>query len=370
MTRKFRVLHIIPNFGIGGAERLVVNLLTAIDKEKFEVAAVSLYRESGTILEREIREKGLKVYYLDKHLGLDLRMIPKLYRLFRAFRPDVVHTHRYVLRYTLLPALLCHFPVCVHTVHNVAQKEVDQAGKLVHFVAFRLAGVVPVSISQEVAATVQALYGQRMKTPVIYNGIPTERFSALPDKRGEGEDMVLLHIGRFSPQKNHRLLIEAFSLAVKECPKMRLWLVGDGELRPEVEKIVAEKGLESRASFLGICADVSEHLRQCDIFVLSSDWEGVPLTVLEAMATGRPVISTSVGGVPELVEDGITGILVSPGDAEALARAILWLAKDPELRHHMGLAGQRRARESFDISRCAREYEALYLSLLKERGKA
>jgi len=365
-----KVLHIIPNFGIGGAERLVVNFLEAFDRKRFEMAVVSLYPETGTILEREIREKWLKVYYLNKHLGLDLRMIPQLWHLFRTFRPDVVHTHLYVLRYTLLPAFLCRIPVCVHTIHNMAQKEVDQVGKFVHQIAFRLAGVLPISVSREIATTIHSLYGQPIKTPVIYNGIPTSQFSALPNQQGEREDVTFLHIGRFSPQKNHKLLIEAFALALEECPKMRLWLVGDGELWSVVKKLVAEKGLQPQVSFLGIRTDVPELLNWCDIFVLSSDWEGLPLTVLEAMAAGRAVISTSVGGVPELVEDGVNGILVPLGDAKALAQAFLRLANKPELCRCMGREGQKRAYECFDIIRCTREYEALYLNLLKDRGKA
>lgn len=370
MTRK-KILHILPNFGLGGAEQLVVDLMEATDKERFEVAAVSLYPESGTILEKEIREKELQVYFLNKHRGLDLRMIPQLYRLFRIFRPDVVHTHLYALRYTLLPTLFCRIPVRVHTVHNVAQKEVDRVGKLVHWIAFRLGKVVPVSISREVANTVRAVYGRGIHTPVIYNGIPTKWFvsSAGQDNTKKEKDVVLLHVGRFAPQKNHLFLIEAFALAAKEHPTMQLWLVGDGPLRPAVEKAVVEVRLEGKVSFLGIRDDVPKLLAASDVLVLSSDYEGVPLTVLEAMAAGKPVIATAVGGVPELVEDEVTGILVPPRNPEALARGILRLARDPDLRQRMGKAAQERALARFDISRTAREYEALYLKLLKEYGR-
>ena len=370
--KKVRVLHIIPNFGAGGAERLLVDLLEAFDQERFEVAAVSLYPESGTILEEEIKEKGLKVYFLNKRRGLDLRMIPQLYRLFRAFRPDVVHTHRYVLRYTLLPMLFCRVPVRVHTVHSVAQKEVDRIGKLVHWIAFRLGGVVPISISREVANTVRAVYGRGIHTPVIYNGIPTTRFvsRAGRDNAKKEKNVVLLHVGRFAPEKNHLLLIEAFALALKEYPTMQLWLVGDGSLRPAVEKAIAEMRLAGKVLFLGIRDDVPKLLAGCETFILSSDYEGVPLAVLEAMAAGKPVIATTVGGVPELVEDGVTGILVPPRDPQALAQAILRLVKDPDLRQRMGKAAQERTLERFDIARTAREYEALYLKLLEECGRA
>lgn len=369
INNKIKVLHIIPDFGTGGAERLVVDLMDYADKKQFEVATVSLYPEKGTILEKEIRKKELKVYYLDKHLGLDLSMISKLYRLFCFFRPDIVHTHRYVLRYSLLPTIFCKIPVRVHTVHNIAQKEVDMAGKFVHKIAFCLAGVVPVSISKEVANTVQMLYGKRIKTPIIYNGVPTLKFSST-QKKNSGNNIILLHIGRFAPQKNHKLLIEAFSIAVKECSNLRLWLIGDGKLKADIESMVKKNKLEQYVSFLGALPNVNGLLKKCDVFILSSDWEGVPLAIIEAMASGKPVIATAVGGLPELVEDGVTGILVPPGDAKLLADAILRLTHHHELRLSMGIAGQKRAIEYFDITNCVRAYETLYHKLLEEKYKA
>ncbi len=144
---------------------------------------------------------------------------------------------------------------------------------------------------------------------------------------------------------------------------MELWLVGDGPLRPAVEDAVRERGLERSVVFWGIIPRVEEVLRDADIFILSSDWEGLPLVAVEAMAAGKPVISTSVGGVPELVEKEVTGFLVPPKDPDALASAILRLARDPQLRKQMGLAAKKHAVERFDISRTIRLYEDLYLKL-------
>ena len=371
MGKKIKILHVIPKFALGGAERLLVNLLEAFDHEKLEVAAVSLYSESGTIFEKEIKEKGLPVYFLNKHKGLDLRVIPDLYHLFRSYKPDVVHTHLYVLHYAFLAMLLCRVPVRIHTVHTIAQKEVDRIGKLIHWIVFRMGRVVPVSISLEVANTVRVLYGRGIRTPVIYNGIPTVRFVREAGLRvvKDGKNVVLLNIGRFVPLKGHLLLIEAFCLSIKEYPWMQLWLVGDGESRTAMEKAVSEKGLQGKISFLGIREDVPNLLAECDLFVLTSNYEGFSLTVSEAMAAGKPVVSTRVGGVPELIEDGLTGFLVPPHDSKALSQAILQLAKDINLRQKMGKAGQKKALKRFDISRTARGYEALYFEQLKECGK-
>jgi len=365
MSRKLRVLHILPDFGSGGAERLVVDLLAIADKTRFESAAVSLYLESGTILDKEIKAKGLKVYYLNKRLGLDLRLLFRMYKLFRDVEPDIVHTHLSVLRYTLLPTIICRIGVRIHTIHNVAQKEADRIGKIINTLAFYIGGVLPVSLSREVADTVREVYGRGISTPVIFNGIPTARFlSDSPRDASANEkaqNFTLIHIGRMAPQKNHLLLIEAFAIAVKESPSMQLFLVGDGPLKQQVEKFVNDLELTDKVFFLGLRNDVPSLIEKSDIFILSSDWEGMPLTILEAMAAGKAVLSTAVGAVPEIVDDGVTGILVTPRDAQSLAKGILRLAKDSAMREQMGKAGRQRAVEQFDISRTAGEYEALYL---------
>jgi len=260
-------------------------------------------------------------------------------------------------------------------VHSIAQKEVDALGKIVHWLAFHFGKVVPISISQAVARTVRKLYGVR--TTIVYNGIPTEEFQRSNEVRSvwrkkEGikdSELVLIHIGSFSPQKNHRLLIEALGQAIKERSDLKLFLVGNGELRPDIEELVKEKGLDRNIRFLGLRQDIPELLAACDIFILSSDWEGVPMTILEAMAAGRPVIATAVGGVAELVEDGKTGLLVPPQNAQALAAAMTRLANGPVLRQALGKQGQKRALKRFDINLVARQYEELYLKALETRSR-
>jgi len=364
---KLRVLHVIPNFGSGGAERLVVDLLDNSDKERFEMAAVSLYPESRTNLEKELKRKEIKVFYLNKHIGFDISMFYKLYRLFRAFRPDVIHTHLSVLRYTLLPMFLCRTPRGVHTIHNLAQKEVDLFGKFIHKFAFICGNIVPVSISTEIADSFHRQYGKRIFSPVIINGIPTAKFSLNKNKGMEKKGKrIILHIGRFSAQKNHSLLIEAFSLALRRYPEMELWLVGDGPLRSRIEEIIKAKKIESKVVFWGVRDDVSEILAEADIFILSSDWEGVPLTVLEAMASQKPVIATSVGGLPTIIENEINGFLVPPADIYSLAKTLLRLLDDPTLCKKIAIEAQKKILDKFDISKTTNEYEKLYASIVQK----
>ena len=370
---KLRVLHIIPTFGIGGAERMVVNLLKAFNHEKFEVAACSLYSEASTFFEKQLKEYKIPVYYLGKHKGLDLRMIPRLYHLFKTFKPDIVHTHLYAIRNAIIPIILCRIPLRFHTLHSIAYKETDRIGRIINWITFHFCKVIPISISQEVAKTTYDLY--HVETPIIYNGISVNCFQLKKNIRSfyrkkenlKESDIIFIHVANFSPQKNHRLLIKAFGQAVKQSPNLKLLHVGDGELRNEMEKFVKEKKLEQSIYFLGLRQDIPELLAACDVFILSSDWEGTPMTILEAMAARKPIIATAVGGVPELVENGVTGLLVPPKNTQALAEAILQLVGNSTLREEMGREGQRKALERFDINQIARQYEELYLKSLEAK---
>jgi glycosyltransferase involved in cell wall biosynthesis len=373
MTKKAKILHILPNFGLGGAERMAVHLMQDLDSGRFEVAAVSMFDRVGSDLESMLEASGIPVWYLGKRIGFDPRMFYRIDRVLHRFRPHVVHTHRYVLRYAWPPMLYRRVLGKVHTVHNLAEKEVDATGKIVHHLAFRL-GVVPVAIATEVARTIQNVYGIA-NIPLIPNGIPLQNYSShgsprLEWRKREGigdEEVVFATIGRLTRQKNQRLLLDAFARATDEWGKGKLLLVGDGEQRRELEIKVDALRLGQRVRFLGVRTDIPEILGACDVFVLSSDWEGNPLTVMEAMAAGKAVVSTAVGGVPELVVDGATGILVPAGDAAALTDALSVMLCDAEKRLEMGRAAARRAEKHFCVKVMAKRYEELYENLLAPR---
>ena len=146
INNRLRVLHILPNFGPGGAERMAVNLMCGLVQDGFDVAAVSLYDRQGTDLELMLEERGIPVWYLGKRRGFDPRMYIRLERVLRRLQPDVIHTHLYVLRYLWPLSAYRHATARIHTVHNIAEKEVDAAGRCLHYVAFRT-GVVPVAIA-------------------------------------------------------------------------------------------------------------------------------------------------------------------------------------------------------------------------------
>jgi glycosyltransferase involved in cell wall biosynthesis len=267
------------------------------------------------------------------------------------------------IRYVLIPSRLAQIPLHIHTIHSLAKYDTSFVFRGLNKIAFKHLGVIPVSISKEVARSVKATYG--VESVVIYNGIPISDY--LREKRKSDEFIRILNIGKFKKAKNHPLLVDAFSKAYKEMPNLKLVLVGDGSLRRKVENKVKELGLEDAVLFLGWRSDIPGILADCDIFVLSSDWEGLGIVLIEAMASGKPIVATNVGGIQEVVEDGVTGILVPSRNPEALAKAILRLAKDDKLRKEMGEKGREKAIKEFDIKIAVNNYERLYLQNLERK---
>jgi len=361
-----RVLHILPNFGPAGAEQMAVNLMRTLNREQFEASAISFFNPSGTDQEKILSQSGIPVWYLGKRPGFDPRMFVRVARVLKRIRPHVVHTHRYVLRYALPPMLSGRVPAMVHTVHNLAEKEVDWSGRLIHRMAF-WQGVIPVTIADDVDDSLRRFY-KIDGFPLIPNGIPVDDFrkpSIGRDRWRKEEgyaptDVLFVCVARFKPQKNLALLVKAFAQGPALEPRAHLLVVGHGELRRDLERQIDALGLWEKAHVLGVRSDVPELLNAADVFVLSSDWEGNPLSVMEAMAAGTPVVSTAVGGVPELIEEGESGLLVPPGDARALGGAMQYMLKNPEVRTSMGRASARRAVEHFDLRVMTEAYEELY----------
>jgi glycosyltransferase involved in cell wall biosynthesis len=365
-TQVIKVTHVLPNFGPAGAEHMAASLMRTLDRQRFEVSAISLFDRSGTRLEELLERDGIPVRYLGKRPGFDPRMFVLIARTLERIRPHVVHTHRYVLRYCVPYLLSRQVPVKVHTVHNIAEKEVGLAGRLVHRVAFK-GGVLPVAIAEEVDNSLRRYYGIS-DSPLIPNGIPVERFrhpsvgrEAWLEREGFAPtDFLFVCVAWLRPQKNPSLLLESFARGPASDPRARLLFVGGGELRADLEGQIYALGLQDKVHLLGVRSDIPEVLNAADVFVLSSDYEGNPLSVMEAMAAGKPVICTAVGGVPELVEDGGGGLLVPPGDAKALACAMRRMLEDPRARASMGGASAKRAVERFDLQAMTEAYEDLY----------
>ena len=245
-----KILQVIPYFCFGGAETMCENLTYALIAQGHDVCVVSLYPERTPIAQR-MEKAGVRIRYLDKKLGLDMSMVPKLMAIMKEEKPDAVHTHLDVIKYAVAAAKLCGIKKCVHTVHNVAEKEAEgRVQKLINGFYFRLGWSVPVALSPQVQETIVDFYGlPKGKVPVIFNGVDLSR--CIPKESYEaGERTKLVHIGRFNEQKNHRRVLEAFSLFVKKYPCAELWLLGDGELMESTKAYAKDLSLEEKVAAL------------------------------------------------------------------------------------------------------------------------
>lgn len=360
------IVQLIPTLSVGGAERIVALLAREQQAAGHRVTVVVLGASTGSFIEEGLQQDGVEVVFLDKGPGLEVGVVGRLGQALRRLQPDTVHTHLHVLKY-LLPTRVVHRPgALVHTIHNMAEDEAVATDRAVQQVAFRYR-VAPVAIGGAVADSVRRVYGLE-PAATIANGIEVERFAGQRSERaavraelGVSDDTtMLLAVGRLSMQKNHALLLEA--VADSRLDSTHLFIAGDGELRGELEADIAARGLSDRVMLLGIRRDVPRLLAAADAFVMSSRFEGNPLSVMEAMAAGLPILSTDVGCVGELTQGGC-GRLVPPGDAEALAEALVDATLDPARRRSWGDNALQSARERFDVAVMARGYLTLYKRL-------
>jgi glycosyltransferase involved in cell wall biosynthesis len=370
------VLQVIPAFTVGGAEWMAAHLAAHLPANQFRRGVVSLHGARGSPIEEYLARYEVPIYYLNKRRGFDPTTWLRLYRLLRTLKPAIVNTHQTVGRYVYPACWAARQRWIVHTVHSVAYGEIDSRfWRRFQGWAYRR-GVLPVSIAQEVTRTFIEEYG-RAPAAEIPNAIPTDRYTPDPVRRAAwrsqhevpADALMFTCVAGLRPQKNHRLLIQAFAHASSQLADALLLLVGppdrlDPAYAESLQRLAQELGLGQRVRFLGSRSDVPDILRASDVFVLSSDYEGNPLSVLEAMAAGLPVVSTAVGGVPELVQHGATGLLVPAGDARALAEAITQLGRDADQRAAMGHAARQTALERFDVRVMSHAYAKFYLELL------
>ena len=318
-----KILQVMPDFNLAGAQTMCENLIMELIKNKNDrVEVISFYNDITTITKR-LEENGIIIHYLNKKKGLDYSIIKKIKKIIFEFEPDVIHTHRYALEY-VMPALIRNKKVkIIHTVHNMAINEVPRFLQKLQYIWFRKETVIPVAISENVQKSIIERYKlAEDKVPIIYNGI---NLSKCIKKTNYDSFNKILHIGRFSEQKNHDELIDIFNECLREKSDLKLILVGEGEMQEKIEKKVKNLNIEGNVIFKGKISSPYEIMNSADMFVLTSKWEGMPMTLIEAMGTGLPCIAYPVGGIPNMIIDGETGFL--PQNAEEFKKAILNLAK-------------------------------------------
>ncbi len=354
MKRRLRIAHIAPGLDVGGLEKLLVDFARYTDPKRFALRFVSL-GSRGT-LAGDIEACGWPVTALERPEGLHPRLVLSLAWLLRRWRIDVVHTHDDRAHiYGASAGRLAAVKRVIHTRHHGEDPAVTRRqALLIRFVTTLTDHLVCVSRDGARLAACRGIRPPRLCA--LWNGIDTTRFQAGRTCR----DGPVITVARINPVKDIETLIRAMALAAACSPAIRLEVAGDGPSMPGVQKLIGELGLTERVRLLGEVHDVPKVLGRAGLFVLPSLTEGISLTILEAMASGLPVVATRVGGNPEVVEEGKTGLLVPPGDPQALAGAMLRLWNDPALRLQFGQAGRLRVEEHFDIRGTVAKYEKLY----------
>lgn len=349
-----KIIQIIPQFSVGGAEIMCETLSYALQALGHQVIVVSLYDYRSVITER-LEGAGLDVRYLGKKRGVDVAVLSRLRKLFRSERPDAVHSHLYASEYVVPAAVMAGIKHRVHTLHSIAQKENGRAGRLLNRVFFRCFGAVPVALSDLVRDTVIEEYGlKKEKIPVILNGIDLSKCQEKTSYAQEGP-FTVLHVGRFVETKNQLGLLRAFSLFHAAHPDSELHLIGEGELQAAAEQYVAENGMADCVRFLGLQGAVHGFLHRADVFVLPSLYEGVPMTLIEAMGSGLPIVASAVGGVPNMLDESCA-MLVQP-EEQAIADALTAYYEDEQLRRRHGEAAKRRSPDFSDLKMAANYVE-------------
>jgi len=364
-----RVLHLVPVFDVGGMEVGVTKLVNGANLDRVR-ADVCSFTPVGRFRDR--LAPHVRLFELERRSALDWRLVNQLRRLLVRERFDVVHTHHWgTLCEGWSAARLAGVPHIVHGEHGTMESRPRNL-KVQRFVWGRVDRVLSVSerLADRMARDVNF---PRERIQTIRNGLDLAQWGAgdrVKTRAALGaapDDVLVLAVGRLVPVKNHALLISAFAQARKTGARCRLLIAGDGPLSKELETCVRSLGMGSDVTLLGERRDIPDLLAACDVFVLSSDSEGMSNTIIEAMAAGRPVVATNVGGNPELVVDGETGLLVDRGNGDAMAAALVALASDAGLRERTGAAGRERACREFGVSRMLQEYERLYLDVAAVR---
>jgi sugar transferase (PEP-CTERM/EpsH1 system associated) len=368
------VAHIVFSLDVGGLENGLVNLINRMP-EGYRHAVICLSHYSD--FRARIKRPDVQVFALHKRPGKDFGLYVRLWRLLRRLRPDIVHTRNYGTLDSQAVAALANVPFRVHGEHGWDM--VDLHGERLKYKLLRRALGPLIQRHVAVSADLGRWLTERVgisaeRVSEIRNVVDTERFYPAAEQLGSMADLagdefgpdkfIIGTVGRLDAVKDQASLIRAFAQLVHECPavcgNIRLAIIGDGPLRADLRALVEQEELLPVCWMPGSRDDIELLLRRMNLFVLPSLNEGISNTLLEAMASGLPVIATNVGGNPELIQDGETGILTPPADTAALARAMERYATDPEAAAAAGRAGRRRVEQNFSLRGMVAAYTKLY----------
>jgi len=374
------ITHIIYRLDMGGLENGLVNLINRIPTERYRHAIICL--TSYSEFYQRIQRSDVTVYALNKPSGNSPHTHYMLWRLLKQLRPDIVHTRNLAALEGMLPAFLARVPVRIHGEHGRDVGDLDGSNRKYQLWRSMLKPFVHhyIALSKDLERYLrERIHVPAAKIAQLYNGVDTELFHPARGGReplpylgfASPDAFVIGTVGRMQSVKDQLTLARAFVLLLQMAPqarqRLRLVMVGDGPLLPQVREILNRAGAGELAWLAGAREDVSQLMRTLDLFVLPSLAEGVSNTILEAMASGLPVVATAVGGNPELVEEGRTGTLVPRSDPQAMARAMLLYYADASECRRQGREARLSAERLFSMGTMVSSYLSVYDRMLARR---
>ena len=366
-----KIMHILPSLYTGGAEKFCIDVCNELaNNPENEVYLCSLEKlnDRQQIMYEKIDKK---VHFLSMNkVGKHPTLMFDIYKMLKEIKPDITHTHLRAQVYAAFGLIANAIPN-VHTVHSLAQKETTAGKRKFYALLYRYFNFIPVSISAEVLKSVQEEYGKSYSEK-IDNGVqkllPTDAFDKtkryIDTLKANEKTKIFVNIGRVYPVKNQKLLIEAFDKLLDESIDAHLLIIGSRQIVPEYAKACEDTVKhKDRIHFLDEKSNVSDYLLSADAFCLSSSHEGMPMTILEAMSIGLPTIATPVGGIPDIIDDGINGFIAKDLSVDAYAEAMKRFLDHPPL-------DKTKITEKFDqnysISITTNRYYELYKKILSK----
>lgn len=377
---KIRVLHITPLLAVGGAEKKLFYLLTGLNKASFSHHLI--YAVPGDFNEG-IEQAGIpltRIFPMSLLQPASLLSIWRIYRYIKKNKIDLVHCHLDIA-YLIggIAAIMARVPL-LFSFQNIADEK--------HLGYYRVFKCLEKALSPwtdkilvESAEVRDVLLAWRIgaeKLALVPNGVNVpddlqeirEKGIALRARLGLNDALLVGNMARLVDFKNHRLLLHAAVRVVRQKPEVRFLVIGDGPLRGELEDLSRELGIENQVLFVGTVMDFEPYLAACDLFVLSSHTESTPMALLHALASRLPVISTAVGDIPAIINDGVDGVLVPADDAEAMAGAILGLIADQAKRDAIAAAGWETAKRKFSREAMLSGTEEVYRAVLSVKRES
>jgi glycosyltransferase involved in cell wall biosynthesis len=366
-----RILHIVEDLKIGGLERVLASIVISLDPSRYDVQVWCLAR--GGDVAQALIEKGISVRILDMPSYYNPLAVVRLSWLMKSEQFHLIHTHGYFAgTFGRLAAICARIPTVVTHVHSTYY-DYAKRNLWIERVLSRFTDRI-ICVSKAVEKFVTESEGiARDKTCLIYNAVDAPASDLIGQPQGTlrtsfgigPEAVVITVVASLTENKGHGLLLAAFRQAWRTLPSLRLVIVGDGPLRALLEAEARQLLIDKVVIFAGLRDDVFPFLKMADVCVLPSQQrEGLGVALIEAMAVGLPVIGTDLGGIPEVIQNGENGLLVSAGSEEELAAAIRTLADNRDLRSSMGRRGREVYEEKFMLSRMIGQIETLYDQLL------